>query len=288
MFVGFHHQRVPVPVAAGDAEVRADRAAREGTAVERDHPRFVDHLVPQHDVVGRLQNLVRVAVDDWEHPQTAEDDAAVRPGPVRRHVPGTGVTERVRPVGSRLAHDFERGLEVATGRLGRRPGNARGNLTLGRIDHEPRALVLGGQIVEPVNGHDARRRVERPRLSSRDGVGELRRRDVVHRPARPFVRALERRVRLVFSGEHPRDVRISPRRLRRRPVLLDAPGDEGLDRVRSGKAAGSWSGRRSLSPEHGGRHRDQADRGDERSTNSSQRGVEHPDLQESRFRARTW
>ena len=163
------------------------------------------------------------------------------------------------------------------------PGNARGNLTLGRIDHEPRALVLGGQIVEPVNRDSSRRALERldePRL---DGLVELRRRDVVHRPARPFIRALERRVRLVFSGEHPRDVRVAPRHLRRCPVLLDARGDEGLDRVRSGKAVGSRSGRCSLSPEHGGRHRDQADRGDERSTNSNQRGVKHPDLQESAF-----
>jgi hypothetical protein len=48
-----HDQRVAFPAGAGVSHPLTDRSVR--TAVERDDPRIVNHLVVDHDVIGGLE-----------------------------------------------------------------------------------------------------------------------------------------------------------------------------------------------------------------------------------------
>ena len=72
-------ERVAFPVAAGIAEEAADRRRRVGTAVERDDPRLVDHLLKHHHV-RRLDNLevVVVAARQFGAPRVMQRSARLR------------------------------------------------------------------------------------------------------------------------------------------------------------------------------------------------------------------
>ena len=74
---GFDDERVAVPAAARVAELELETLAQMGPAVERDDPRVVHELVADGDETGRLDDLIRVAVDVPHHRarQTACDAA---------------------------------------------------------------------------------------------------------------------------------------------------------------------------------------------------------------------
>src|SRR5690606_32344175 len=76
----FDDERVAVPVAAAVAEVLHDGRVEMRTAVERDDPCLVDHLVRDRDGVGALPDHDAVAVEHGAHAgrETARDAAVVK------------------------------------------------------------------------------------------------------------------------------------------------------------------------------------------------------------------
>ena len=75
---GLDHQRVAFPAAARVALQQAHRRRQRRTAIQRDDPRVVDHLGVNHDVAGRLDDLVGVVVAGRDDPpRHAARDAPV-------------------------------------------------------------------------------------------------------------------------------------------------------------------------------------------------------------------
>jgi hypothetical protein len=77
--LGFDDERVAVEPAARVAHPHSDAGAGMRAAVERNHARFVDHLVADGDDAGRLHDLRAVPVDHGQHraDQAAREAAIV-------------------------------------------------------------------------------------------------------------------------------------------------------------------------------------------------------------------
>ena len=194
----------------------------------------MNHLGPEDDVVRRLQDLVRVAVDDGRPPRNAERNA-----PLAGAALGVDITAATRAVPGRPA-------PVCVGLGCRRTarGDFRGDgrdLAVGRVDDEPGAVVDGDEVVEPVDRHgdgdallrftaaEERRELHGALQALLDRLLQLLRRDVRHPAAGPLVGPLHRRIGFGARVEVARDVRVAPRGPGRREALLDARRDEGLD-----------------------------------------------------------
>ena len=95
-------QRLALPVGARVAQPLADPRSQMPAAVQRDDPRVVDHLHQDHDVVGRLQNLIVVVVEAGHHGA----GHAARDAPVVEVQVLPGVERRA------VAHGRERGVAL--------------------------------------------------------------------------------------------------------------------------------------------------------------------------------
>src|SRR5262245_54620327 len=123
-------------------------------AVERNEARLVDHLGPEDDVVFRLQEVVRVAVDNRRAPRAAEEpDAALTGAPV-----GVVIALPARPevcgVLPATALSLPSSGPAPRAAAAAAPDTrAPRNSSIRRVDHPPRPRVHGRKIVEPVDGH---------------------------------------------------------------------------------------------------------------------------------------
>ncbi len=244
---GLDHQGRPLPVAAGVADVLPDRRREVRTAIERDDPRVVHHLVGDGHVPGRLVDVVRVAVDRRHH----------RAGHAARDAP---VVEA--PVLPRV----RRAPALACGRAGGRTllglGRLRRHLPVRRIGHQPGAAVHRVVVLEPVHraggaGKLAQRRrpLDSLPLALFDQLGQLLRRHILQPPAGKGVGALERDAALVAVVVVAGDVRIAPgrsgrhigparRQGRYRLLLRHLRGGDRLGTLRGLRACQNWRGQK--------------------------------------------
>ncbi len=180
--------------------------------VERDDPRFVDHLVANGDIFRCLHDLIGVAVDCRHHRsgQSARDAAVVH----------AAVEPRIRSslAVARVVQCRNRGFTLLCLR------RHAGQLSVGWIDDEPRTAAVALQVFVPVCGAgaglgaaDATSNLCRQRLPLPGERLEFRGAEVPDASPVEPVRSLERRVGFVFVRVEAFDVGVPPRLLRRRP-----------------------------------------------------------------------
>ena len=141
------HQGVAVPVAARVAHPLADAGRQVAAAVERHDARVVHHLVQDHDVVGRLEDLQVLVVAGRDDRRTGvePEQAALREPAVLVAVGADAGGAHADRTGARpvLA---ERQLDQLE------PGLERRHAAVRRVDDERRPPVVddAGALVDPV------------------------------------------------------------------------------------------------------------------------------------------
>src|SRR5262249_31185766 len=86
-------KRVSVPASPRIAIPQFNARRQMGTAIKRDDPRVMDHLVKNDDISGHLNNLICIVVAGWKHSAgyTARDAAI----PDAHVLIGVGIMSRV-------------------------------------------------------------------------------------------------------------------------------------------------------------------------------------------------
>src|SRR6185503_18202546 len=192
---GLDDERLAFPVAARIAHVEADAGAGVRPAIERDHARLVNHLVPNRDEARALHDLERVAVGAGQHrPREPACDAAI----VQTEI--LWAVERAVPEAAAAA-----GLR---GEPGLRLRRERRDPAVRRIDDEPRAAGLGDfvdvaelrRVADLAFGIAAQklRTVERVLLTLPDDVVQFFRRHLLQPAPLELSGTLERRAVLVL------------------------------------------------------------------------------------------
>ena len=211
---GFDDERVAFPT--------ADRVAHPGRdvvgqvlALEADHSRVVDHLDEDHDVIGRLHDLVVVVVDVRQHRRAARraeaheaafaQGATLRPIESQRRARGLKGFEPfggIRHLAVRWIDD-ERSASLAVHDVQSRPGIQPEGVVAARIARRSRLYAR-------IGGFRIGRREQRERVRAFE-LGRFRRRQ--RRLALEHGVALERGERCI--GPRSLQVGCSPRRARR-------------------------------------------------------------------------